>query len=297
MAKSARNLSQKREHFLDKIQYLSVPKVSGLTPQEFKQEFIKKNIPCIITDFAKDWVALSKWNSEYFKSSYGNNQVKVYDSTFSQAGATYMGNKGTMGFGEYLDRIEKGENLRMFLYNIFSQAPELKKDISLPNLVKGLSKRFLFMFVGPKGAITQIHYDIDMSHVFHTPIVGRKRFVLFSQKQSKKLYRHPFTVRSYVDIDQPDFKKFPALKEAQGYEIFLEPGETLFIPSGHWHHVEYLDAGYAISLRAPNQSFLGKLKGAYNLLFMQMVDRLFNKLIPISWFSLKSAMANKLAET
>jgi len=281
---------------LSHINYLSVPKVSGMSRQEFKKQFMEKNLPCILTDFAKDWTALQKWNPEYFKKSYGNNQVKVYDSTFSQAGSTYMGSKATMGFGEYLDRIALGEDLRMFLYNIFSDAPELKNDITLPQIVKGLSKRFLFMFVGPKGAITQIHYDIDMSHVFHTPIEGRKRFVLFSPQQSKKLYRHPFTVRSYVDVDQPNFEKFPALKEAQGYEIFLNPGETLFIPAGYWHHVEYLDAGYAISLRAPNHSLGGKMKGVYNLLVMQIIDRFFNKLFPSQWFNWKSAKAHKLAQ-
>lgn len=281
---------------MSKLNLLPVDYITSENSQNFIQNYLYKNIPCVIKDFSKDWEASKKWSSQYFKETYGNNIVKVYDESFSKAGSTYMGSAGTMSFAEYLDRIEKGENLRMFLYNIFSHAPELKKDISLPNFIKGLSKRFLFMFIGPRGAVTQIHFDIDMSHVFHTPIVGRKRFVLFAPEQSKNIYRHPFTVRSYIDVDNPDFERFPKLKEAQGYEIFLEPGETLFIPSGHWHHVEYLDAGYAISLRAPNHTLFGKLKGAYNLLVMQMIDRLFNKLFPNKWFQWKGKKALELAE-
>ncbi|GAB4014820.1 MAG: hypothetical protein Fur0010_13270 [Bdellovibrio sp.] len=280
---------------MDKLIFDSVEKINASNPENFKKNYMEKNLPCIITDFAKEWTALVKWNPEYFKKMYGNNLVKVYDASFADAGSTYMGSKGEMPFAEYLDRIEKGEDLRMFLYNIFSHAPELKKDISLPKFINGLSKRFLFMFVGPKGAITQIHFDIDMSHVFHTPVVGRKRFVLYPPEQSKNLYRHPFTVRSYVDVDHPDFKKFPKLKLAKGYEVIVEPGQTLFIPAGYWHHVEYLDAGYAISLRAPNHRLLGKLHGLYNLIIMQMIDRLFNKIVPKAWFQWKGQMAQKLA--
>lgn len=273
-----------------------VPKVSGLTPQEFYKEYALPETPVVLTDFADKWSALKKWTPEYFIEKYGNNEVQVYNGNFSKPGKTYMGKATTMKFSEYLNSIlNSGRDLRMFLYNIVSKAPELKDDVTLPPLMKGFSKRFLFMFFGPKGAVTQIHYDIDMSHVFHTAIVGRKRFVLFPQSESAKLYRHPFTIRSYVDVDHPDFDKFPLLKEAKGYEVMLEPGQTLFIPSGYWHHVVYEDAGYAISLRCPHHHLTKRIEGVFNLLFMQMVDRLVNKIAPQKWFKWKEKKAFKAA--
>jgi len=279
-----------------KLNFKEVPRAEGLMPLEFFEQFASREEPVVLKDFSKEWSAIRKWTPEYFSKMYGSNKVQVYNGNFSKPGPTYMSKATTMRFDDYLNSIlTSGKDLRMFLYNIISKAPELKKDVTLPPLMKGFSKRFLFMFFGPKGAITQIHYDIDMSHVFHTAIVGRKRFILFPQSESKRLYRHPFTIRSYVDVENPDFEKFPLLKEAKGYEVILEPGETLFIPSGFWHHVIYEDAGYALSLRCPHHKWTKRVEGVFNLLFMQMVDRLVNRLAPIKWYSWKEKRAYKLA--
>lgn len=278
------------------LQLNEVPKVEISSKEEFFNNYAKPGKPVVMKNFASEWQAFKKWTPEYFIDKYGDNQVKVYDGNFSKPGKTYMGKAKIMSFKDYLDSIlYKGKDLRMFLYNIVSQAPELKGDVTLPPLIKGLSKNFLFMFFGPKGAVTQIHYDIDMSHVFHTPIVGRKRFILFAQSESKKLYRHPFTIRSYVDVENPDFSKYPELKNAQGFEVIVEPGETLFIPSGYWHHVIYEDAGYAISLRCPHHSFWKRVEGIFNVAVMQMIDRLVNKLAPVKWFKWKEKKAYQLA--
>ncbi|MFL9458793.1 cupin-like domain-containing protein [Tolypothrix bouteillei VB521301_2] len=46
---------------------------------------------------------------------------------------------------------------------------------------------------------------------------------------------------SYLNIDKPDFDKFPKFKKAKYMECLLEPGEMLFIPAFWWHHVYSLD--------------------------------------------------------
>ena len=33
-----------------------------------------------------------------------------------------------------------------------------------------------------------------------------------------------------VDFDNPDFKRFPKLKELKGYEVIVGPGDVLYIP-------------------------------------------------------------------
>ena len=274
-----------------------VDRVSGLTPDEFRTRFADTDQPVVLQDFAKDWAALEKWTPEYFKEKYGSNQVKVFSGDFGKPGETYMSKADTMAFGTYLDEIlTHGKDLRIFLYNIMSNAPELYNDITLPKLLDGISKNFLFTFFGPKGAVTQNHYDIDMTHVFHTAIRGRKKIYLFHPDQSQKLYRHPFTIRSYIDIEQPDFERYPHARGVKGYKIMLEPGETLFMPAGFWHHMIYEDAGYAISLRCPHHKWGKRLEGYYNLTVMQGVDRVANKIAPKAWFDWKEKRADVLAE-
>ena len=158
----------------------------------------------------------------------------------------------------------------------------------------GFLNDYPFMFFGGQGSITAMHYDIDLSHVFLNQLHGRKRVILFHPDQSKYLYHHPFTVASYVDLDRPDYEKYPALAKVQGFETILYPGESLFIPSGYWHYIEYLDGGYSISLRA-NDSIWRRAKGAINIATHYVIDKGMNKLFGSKWRKMKESLAERRA--
>lgn len=272
----------------------AVDRISSISRKDFTNDYFTPLRPLIIEDLAKSWPALKKWTPDFFRDQHGDQLVKVYDEGFVEAGDHYMSQAKSIPLREFIDAvITTSQDLRMFLYNIKSEIPALVSDVVFPDLVNSLSKSFIFMFFGCKESVTQMHFDIDMSHVFHTAIFGRKTITLFPYEQGKNLHRYPFTCRSYVDVHQPDFKQYPGLKDLQGYRIVLEPGETLYIPSGYWHHLVYEEASCAISLRCPSQTWLGKLHGAYNLLIMQSVDRLMNKISPQGWFNWKKQQALK----
>ena len=158
------------------------------------------------------------------------------------------------------------------------------------------------LFTGGATSITHMHFDIDLSHILHTQFVGRKKVLLFPYQEQHRLYRKPFEVLSMADFSHyyengnPDFEKFPALKLAKGYEVILEHGDTLFMPAGYWHHMEYLDSGFAMSLRALQPSIQGKLKGAWNLFGMRTIDTLMKKTAPVWWYEYKKEKVSKAAE-
>src|SRR3569833_1752241 len=170
--------------------------------------------------------------------------------------------------------------------------------------MKGFVKRVPMLFVGGQGSITHMHFDIDLSHIIHTQFAGRKRELLFPYTEQHKLNRKPFEVVSVVDfsnyfdpkISKLDFSKFPALDEAEGYDIILEPGNTLFMPGGYWHHMEYLESGFAMSLRALNNSFATKLKGVWNLVGMRNIDTLMKKTMPVKWYDWKKKKIYEAAD-
>jgi cupin-like protein len=277
---------------MSELSLSAIDKVATIDSQDFVDNYYKPLKPLVIKELAKSWPALTKWTPEFFKEKHGQKQVKVYDGSFVEAGEHYMSDAKIMNLSDYVEQVmTTSQDLRMFLYNIKSEIPEIVNDVVFPDLVKGFSKSFIFMFFGCKDSVTQMHFDIDMSHVFHTAISGKKTITIFPYEQHKNLHRYPFTCRSYVDIDNPDYERFPGLREAKGYQVVLEKGETLFIPAGYWHHVVYDEACCAISLRCANTTLMGKLHGAYNLLVMQMVDRLMNKFIPKTWFDWKELKA------
>ena len=51
--------------------------------------------------------------------------------------------------------------------------------------------------------------------------------------------------------------------------------------------MEYLDSGFAMSLRALHPSLSGKLKGAWNLFGMRSIDTLMKKTVPKWWYEKK----------
>ncbi len=269
-----------------------IERIGEISRDSFESSYLEPQRPVILTELAAAWPAMDKWTPEYFKACHGDRPVKVYNGGFAAPGQKYMSNVTTLPLGVYLDAIfANSTDLRMFLYNLSKEIPDLVQDIVPPPLVSGLSKSFVFMFFGCWGAVTQMHFDIDMGHVFHTQIRGSKTITLYPFEQRRHLHHHPFTCRSYVDVHDPDFSRFPGLAAAKGYRGLLKSGETLFMPGGYWHHMVYEEPGYAVSLRCPHQSMSARARGYANLFVLSPIDRVMNKIAPNGWFRWKERRA------
>jgi hypothetical protein len=263
---------------------------------EVLRERVARQSPALIDDFSKSLPVLDCLTPEYLRSYHGHKPVPVYDASFGEPGPNYMGSIGSMTLSDFLEAtLSEGRDLRMFLYNVGRQLPELLEDVAFPEMGLRLSRRFVYAFAGCRGATTPLHYDIDMGCVLHTVTSGRRRVRLFAPDQSAALQRHPFTVRSYANLERPDFSAYPALDRARGYEVVMEPGQTLFMPAGYWHEFHYLDPGFGVSLRAGSPRLRDRARGAANLLVTSPIDRLGNRLGGRHWFAWKERRARALA--
>ena len=278
------------------MQLTTVPTVGHIDADVFQHEFYRPQKPVVIKDLAKNWPAYTRWNWDYFKQLVGDKKVGIYNNIKSDAYTPVNAADDYKTFGEYIDMISRGPaGWRIFLFNIFDHAPQLVQDFSWPeHLMKGFVKKFPMLFVGGATSITHMHFDIDLSHILHTQFAGRKKVLLFPFEEQHKLYRKPFEVLSLADFSnydsdnsKLDYERFPALKYAKGYEVILEHGDTLFMPAGYWHHMEYLDSGFAMSLRALQPGITGKLKGAWNLIGMRNIDTLMKRTAPKWWYESK----------
>jgi ribosomal protein L16 Arg81 hydroxylase len=143
-------------------------------------------------------------------------------------------------------------------WNAFARHQELLDDVELSpkfvedllpllpqafrNIMDGATKYFIAgVMVGPKNSQLGLHYDFLESHAYLAQVVGRKRCVLFSPADSAALYD------GKVNVDAPDFEKFPLLQNATAYECTLEPGELLFIPYRWWHHAVCLEKSITVN--------------------------------------------------
>lgn len=96
-------------------------------------------------------------------------------------------------------------------------------------------------------SIAATHFDVPDNLACN--VFGRRRFTLFPPEQIANLYIGPIDYTpagqpvSLVDLTNPDFERFPKFKTAlqHAYQVELEPGDALFIPSMWWHNVEALE--------------------------------------------------------
>ncbi len=271
----------------------AIDKVDIICADKFKADYYTPKKPLIITGLAKQWPGFKKWNWDYFIEMVGNTEVGVYDNVKSDAYTPINTADAYMKFSDYLQQVKEGPlELRIFLFNIFQHAPELVKDFTWPeHLMKGFVKKYPMLFVGGQGSITHMHFDIDMSHILHTQFMGKKKVLLFPHEEQFKLYRKPWEVLSLANYanysEHFDYENFPAARLANGYEVILEHGDTLFMPAGYWHHMEYIESGFAMSLRALQNNLSGKFDGAWKLFGMRGIDNLMKKTAPKWWYNYK----------
>ncbi|MFY1045586.1 cupin-like domain-containing protein [Chryseobacterium sp. GP-SGM7] len=276
-----------------------VKSVENITSEEFISNHMKTCKPIIIKDFVEhESPAFQKWNYDYFREIAGETKVNVYGSELESIDRVASQPVAQTTFSEYLDLIStKTTEYRLFLFNLLSIRPELKNDLQYRDLTKGKVLKWLpFMFFGGKGSITRNHIDIDMSHVFITQFQGIKRIWLFPWEQSDLMYKLPYNFHSLVNLQEADYEKYPALEFLNGYEAVIKPGETLYIPSGWWHYIQYETEGYSVSVRALPSSLLEKWRGFKNLVIIRHFDNAMRKIFQEKWFNYKVKIANKRAE-
>jgi hypothetical protein len=250
--------------------------VDEISKEEFEKNYLKTRKPLIIKNMAKTWPAYEKWNLDYMKSVVGDQIVPLYDSSKADPSKPINASAADMKFSDYVDLIKHTPtDLRIFLFDPIKHASKLLEDYKAPKeLMGGFLDSYPNLFFGGKGSVTFLHYDIDLAHIFHTHFHGRKHVILFENKWKERLYQIPFATYALedYDVERPDFKQFPALAGVKGVEAFLEHGDTLFMPTGYWHWMKYLDGSFSISLRAWDKSWAVKAKSLYNLVIQRKFD-------------------------
>ena len=271
-----------------------IPRVSTISKDDFIKNYLKPQRPVVIEKLTQDWPAYKKWNLEYIKQVAGDKTVPLYDDRPVKHDEGFNEAHAEMKMSEYVDLLnKKPTNFRIFLYNIMSEVPALQTDFKFPKLGMRLIKGLPMMFFGGTDSKVFMHFDIDFTNILHFHFHGKKRCVIFPPDQSPYLYRvpHSLIAREDIDFSNPDFKKWPALKQAQGFVCELNHGEMLYMPEGYWHYMHYLTPGFSISLRSYPRKIKNLSKALYNLLFMRHYDNFMRKRKGQEWIDYKNDQA------
>ncbi|MDX1271608.1 cupin-like domain-containing protein [Bizionia paragorgiae] len=272
----------------------NIPRVETISKDDFIRHYFKPQKPVIIERFIEDWPAYSKWNLDYMKQVAGEKTVPLYDDRPVDYKDGFNEPHATMKMSEYIDLLKsKPTKYRIFLWNILKEVPELQKDFNFPDFGLKLMKGLPMLFFGGKDSYTFMHYDIDLANIFHFHFEGKKEIILFDQNQNKYLYKipHSLITREDIDFSNPDFEKWPALKQANGWHGELNHGEILYMPEGYWHYMRYITPGFSMSLRAIARRPKNLGKALYNIIVMRNFDNLMRRLKGQQWIDWKNEKA------
>jgi hypothetical protein len=234
--------------------YGVVEKRSHVAPEEFVARYVRGCRPLVLTGHTHDWPAMQRWSPADLKQRFGHLDVEIQAER--SADPKYEENKllrrRTVRLADFVDQVMTGgasNDYYMTANNEVLRRPEfapLLADIgSLPVCAdrSQLAANSSFWF-GPAGTVTPLHHDTLM--LFHTQVVGRKRWRFISPLEWPKLYNHN-NVFSPIDLDAPDLGRYPAFAGVKVLEVIVEPGETVFLPLGWWHQVTALDISLSFS--------------------------------------------------
>jgi hypothetical protein len=224
-----------------------------VSKQEFLDRYYATNTPVILTGMMQDWPAMSCWCPDYFKQHYGDVEVEIQAGRNAdpeyEINANRYKHKTTLS--AYVDLVVTGGDSNDYYLaanNGNLERPELRNllnDIVMPEFLDPHdTQQRIFFWFGPSGTITPLHHDplnLIMAHV-----TGRKRWRLISPDHTPLLYNY-VGVFSKVDLENPDYEKYPLFRQAQVIETVLEPGEIIFVPVGWWHQVKALEISLSLS--------------------------------------------------
>lgn len=267
-----------------------IPKLDSITPKAFINDFVKPQQPVVLKNLTQDWEALKRWNFDYFKTIAGDIEVPLYDSKPITSEYLYNQPQAKMKFADYIDLLQsEPTDLRLFLFNLIKERPELKSHIKFPEIGLKLFKSLPYLFVGGEDSKVFMHYDIDLANILHVHLYGRKKCLIFPPSETKYLYKVPNSLKTNdnIDFSNPDFDKFPALAYAKGYTTDLDPGETLYMPEGYWHYMHYITPGFSLSMRSLARHPKHLFEAIYNVSVMRLKENIMRKYKGESWLKQK----------
>ncbi|PZU96124.1 MAG: hypothetical protein DCE90_10255 [Pseudanabaena sp.] len=247
---------------------LTIQRREKISRDEFLENYYAKNMPLILTGITKNWSALSLWNPTYLKTNYGHVEVEVQSNRNSDRlyEINIEKHRYKMRMADYVDDVVSGgatNDYYMVANNGNIEKTELRgllNDLEMfPEYLDPLDiNGKAFFWFGASGTVTPLHHD-PVNLIF-VQVYGRKVWQIIPPYYTHLLYNYR-GVFSEVDIENPDYDKYPLFQKIPIIEVTLEAGDAIFMPVGWWHAVKSLDI--SISMSFTNFVFPNKYDWSY----------------------------------
>ncbi|XP_037977203.2 2-oxoglutarate and iron-dependent oxygenase JMJD4 [Plutella xylostella] len=217
-------------------------KFKDVTYSYFYENFMLKNIPCLISNTSDLWECSKTWvrndntiNLEYINNEYGHLTVPVADCNSTEFNSQC---KQNMTVNEYVTYMKNDKNKLLYLkdwhlkrtrpdHNFYEVPQMFASDWLNEYSLDRNEDDFMFVYIGPKDSWTPLHVDVYSSYSWSVNVVGRKKWILFPPGEENKLKDSLGNLPLLFDSN--------TYKDVCYYEVIQEKGDAIFVPTG-WHH-------------------------------------------------------------
>jgi hypothetical protein len=208
--------------------------------------------PVLLDGLLADWPNRSGLTLPRLRERFGDRRLPVLATRGGRLACDVKTGVAfdTMRFGDYIDRLTRGEPLDAYLATpLATWLPELLADMPAPSYCRDAPWRNARLWLSPPGTSVPLHRDVAQN--IFLQLVGRKRFLLYAPAAAPWLYSNRFRSAlpnySRFDPERPDYQRFPLSRAVRPLEVVLEPGDAMYLPSRWWHQVRSLDLSLSVN--------------------------------------------------
>eukprot|EP00929_Paragymnodinium_shiwhaense_P022446 TRINITY_DN14343_c0_g1_i3.p1 TRINITY_DN14343_c0_g1~~TRINITY_DN14343_c0_g1_i3.p1 ORF type:complete len:448 (-),score=71.28 TRINITY_DN14343_c0_g1_i3:313-1656(-) len=254
----------------------ALPKLSGVSPDVVRQR-LAQSVPVVLLDFQSSWNAKRTWTFELLEQRWASEMLIASDlapffrghdeSTIRTIRVSMREfTRYVCGEPNALSALQRDEN-RPFYANGWVPSTECQAAV-FEDLASGESiieelpvgKDLTKIFIGPAGTVTRLHHDTYGMHVWLSQVRGRKQFICYPPEDASLLGCEEEDVcggrTSLFDPSAPDYEAFPKAWHARAYNIVLEEGETVILPSKWLHWAKSLTPSITVMRNFVNETNL-----------------------------------------
>lgn len=218
--------------------------IDAPTRERFARAYEASATPVVLRGVASSWPATERWSLDRLAREHGD--LRVLAARLDRGAVAMDARRGLahapVTLGVFLEGLREGARDWYVSTPLAGLPPALARDAPLPPYCDGASWHDGNLWIGAEGTVSGLHFDVADN--FHAVVSGGKRFVLAPPRQSASLYPngplHGVPNGARVDLEHPDFERFPRVRDARPVVAELGPGDMLYIPRLWWHQVRTL---------------------------------------------------------
>eukprot|EP00127_Corallochytrium_limacisporum_P000554 Clim_evm10s18 gene=Clim_evmTU10s18 len=245
--------------------YDKIPKVKGLSVEEFHSRYGQPNKPVVLQDAMDEWAIKESWAVDGSAIVSENNASKSWLETYAKE-VLFEAEGAQIALADFLTYsrtcIEESP-LYLFCKDFIKRAPKMAEGWEVPpyfrrDLFAVLGERrpdYRWLIVGPARSGSTFHKDPNATSAWNAVVKGRKLWVMFPPSvkappgvipsEDGSNVSTPLSVLEWFDQYYPLCADLPP--HEQPIECICEEGELMFIPHGWWHAVLNLDFSIALT--------------------------------------------------